>query len=72
MASLLSKIGVTDVEPMGLDLDPGCSGKMGYSAKEWAERAIAKSKSDKGGCRNVYRCASCRQWHVGSLAAKKW
>lgn len=70
MASLLSRIGVAGVQPMGADFDPGCHGKMGYSVKAYADNAVAFRRHRKGAI-TVYRCPTCDLWHVGSRMGNK-
>lgn len=57
---------------MRLDLDPGCAGKTRYPDRASALRCLdlrrrGKRLKRKGtGHANVYRCSSCRGWHIGS------
>lgn len=58
---------------MNAPFDPACSGKTRYLDKGAAVQCVARRKrsrrirteSGRHGL-NVYRCSSCKFWHIGS------
>lgn len=54
-------------------IDAGCTGKRRYRSywsSDKAARAINRNR-DNARC-GVYRCSSCKRWHVGNTMRKNY